>query len=400
MIVGLKYVGASDGVPRRISVGDNIALRLEHDLVSAYHNGQKVGHLSPNKQRLWNSLRPSARRRAKVVGEILDEEGNIAALDVEITVPTGPAKRPVRTAPPPSAAEVSAKGRFARAGIGFAVLLFSIMTHPDSTGPDQSARIASAFVPSAGAASDHVETALPAAPAETVKALAAEEQGSSESTEDEIRRKVQLAVAHRLSEENRRQAAFIEKFRQEEAERAKVLEAQLSMAQAAAAEQRKQLAALEQQARRASAHLEAENRRLQGDIEALQRHLEEKRLAEAAAKEAERELALKELNALELVQHRNRMAAWTLMSRMMQIKAALKNQIEERSAKEEERATAAAIRNKIAQRAAREEERAALHSAEKPMKRLIQPAIVQPRKKTNFSRYSLEAEELDLGPTR
>jgi hypothetical protein len=421
MIVGLKYVGASDGVPRRISVGDSVALRLEDDLVGAYHNGQKVGHLSPNKLRLWNSLRPSARRRARVVGEILDEEGNIAALDVEITVPSGPAKRPARTAPQ-AVPEASARARFARAGIGFAVLLFSIMTHPDTTGPDRSAQVASAFVPSAGAAG---EKSGMVKPPEAVKALAAEEQGISESTEDEIRRKVQLAVAHRLAEENRRQAALLEQFRQAEAERAKALEAQLNEAQAAAAEQRKQLAALQQQARQASAQLEAENRKLQGDIDALKRNLEEKRLAEEAARQAERDVALRELNALELLQHRNRMAAWTLTSRVEQIKTTLKDKIEERSAKEqkaederaaaaaikdkieerrakdEERATAAALKDKIAQRVAREEERTPRETAaDKPAKRAAQPDIVQPRKKANFSRYSLEAEELDVGPTR
>ncbi|HEY7765888.1 MAG TPA: hypothetical protein VIB38_12930 [Aestuariivirgaceae bacterium] len=397
MIVGLKYVGASDGVPRRISVGDSVALRLEDDLVSAYHNGQKVGHLSPNKLRLWNSLRPSARRRAKVVGEILDEEGSIAALDVEIAVPTGPAKRPAKTAPP-AVPEASARARFVRAGIGFAVLLFTVMTHPDSTGPDQGAKVASAFVPSAGAAGEKAEMVEPP---EAIKALAAEVQGISESTEGEIRRKVQLAVAHRAMEKNRRQAAVLEQFRQAEVERAKALEAQLKEAQAAAAEQQKQVAALQQQAREASAKLEAENRKLEGDIETLKRNLEEKRLAEESARQAEREVALRELNALELLQHRNRMAAWTLTSRVAQIKTALKEKIEEeRSAKEEERATVEALRNKIAQRVARDEERTPRETVEKPAKRAAQSVIVQPRKKANFSRYSLEAEELDLGPTR
>src|SRR5262245_48415630 len=93
MIVGLKYAGASDGIPMRISVGDTIKLRLEGPEVSAYHNDKKVGYLSPDKRELWNSLRPSARSRARVVGEITDEDGDIAALDVEISARSAPMAR-------------------------------------------------------------------------------------------------------------------------------------------------------------------------------------------------------------------------------------------------------------------------------------------------------------------
>src|SRR4026208_1133890 len=85
MIVGLKYAGASDGFPTRINVGDTVKLRLEGTEGSAYHNDRKVGYPSPDKLHLWNSLRPSARSRATVVGEIIDEDGNIAGLDVEIS---------------------------------------------------------------------------------------------------------------------------------------------------------------------------------------------------------------------------------------------------------------------------------------------------------------------------
>ena len=149
MIVGLKYAGASDGFPTRISVGDTIKLRLEGAEISAYHNDKKVGYLSPDKRRLWNSLRPSARNRAKVVGEITDEEGNIAGLDVEIA--TRPSSAPGAAAKmPPSlrdAPKTDSATRSYRAGIGLAVLLASIavMGHVNTAGPDKFA--AASLVP-------------------------------------------------------------------------------------------------------------------------------------------------------------------------------------------------------------------------------------------------------------
>src|SRR5688500_16041587 len=90
MIVGLKYAGGTDGFPIRINVGDVVALRREtrhaakHGGVAAYHNGKKVGYLSSDKQALWKTLSRSARGQARVVGEILDEDGEIVGLDVKI----------------------------------------------------------------------------------------------------------------------------------------------------------------------------------------------------------------------------------------------------------------------------------------------------------------------------
>ena len=70
MVVALKYVGATSDFPTRITVGNVINLRREADSLSmsgtlpAYHNGTKVGYLSPNQQSILNSLkRPDAKPR-------------------------------------------------------------------------------------------------------------------------------------------------------------------------------------------------------------------------------------------------------------------------------------------------------------------------------------------------
>src|SRR5215212_11370185 len=83
IIVGLKYVGEADDLPTRVPIGDVVKLRREPceqpdpGTVTAFYKGRKVGYLSPEKQALWDSLRPSTRRRAKVTGEILDEDGDL-----------------------------------------------------------------------------------------------------------------------------------------------------------------------------------------------------------------------------------------------------------------------------------------------------------------------------------
>ncbi|MGH6875504.1 MAG: hypothetical protein ACREDW_10840 [Aestuariivirgaceae bacterium] len=139
MIVGLKYVGASDDLPIRIAVGHVVDLRREpchpqESGVAAYYDGTRVGYLSPDRQPFWESLDPSARCRAKVMGEILDEDGNLAALDIEIDVPPGCDER-VPGIESAVAEKVPRRGTLGTA-IGFAVLFLTIMmAGADSTGP-------------------------------------------------------------------------------------------------------------------------------------------------------------------------------------------------------------------------------------------------------------------------
>ena len=145
MVVGLKYVGATSDFPTRITVGNVIKLRPEADslsmsgTVAAYHNGTKVGYLSPDQHSIWRSLKPSTPRQAEVVGEILDEDGNLAALDIEIVVPTRHHKQRPNVAPENT--DKTAGRRIAlRAGIGFAGVFLSlaIMVRGVSTDPDRS----------------------------------------------------------------------------------------------------------------------------------------------------------------------------------------------------------------------------------------------------------------------
>jgi len=252
MIVGLKYAGASDGFPTRISVGDTIKLRLEGAEVSAYHNDKKVGYLSPDKRRLWNSLRPSVRNRARVVGEITDEEGSIAALDVEISARSpslpraaGKVSPSVREGP-----KTESASRPYHAGLGLAVLLASIaiMGHVNSAGPEKFA--VASMVPLNSSLQPFLEE------------------------EQELRRQMQLTSAQRQAGEERRREALAElKLRVEEQKR-RDLEAALEQAQQASAAQLERIEELEEQAREAAAQQKADSAKLNDEISVLQQKID------------------------------------------------------------------------------------------------------------------------------
>jgi hypothetical protein len=361
MIVGLKYAGASDGFPARISVGDTVRLRLEGTEVSAYHKDKKVGYLTPDKRRLWNSLRPSTRTRATVVGEIVDEEGNIAGLDVEI--PTRSAGAPPRTqnrTGPREAPKIDSGSRVYRAALGVAVLLSSIavMGHASSTGPI----LARVNVASSGPAIDD---------------------------DRELRRQAQLASAHRLSDEMRKREAAAEVKLQAEEEKVIGLQAALEQAEQASALQLKRIEELEDESRQAAVRQDAESLRLNGEIAALQQKIEHLALEKQKIEEEERQAALRDINDQELLRHRNQLTAWMVMSRVEQLKAILKNRTVLEQPKPEERAvavprTAAAPQSETKQQAEKS------NSAEKSSK---QAEEVQVKKKTNFSRYAQDYEE-------
>jgi hypothetical protein len=388
MIVGLKYVGASDGFPTRISVGDTVRLRLEGSEVSAYHKDRKVGYLAPEKRRMWNSLRPSARGRARVVGEILDEDGNIAGLDVEIPASStsiSPSVRQARTSfrEPP---KTESSSRSYRAGLGLAVLLSSIavMGYSSSTGPDRFAALEASV---SGAAQ-----VLGTANIVPLKSPAAFEPGID--SEQEMRRQVQLASVHRLAEDIRRKQAQAELKLEAEAKRAQGLKEALAQALQESLRQLKRIEDLEQQARLAATEREEESRKLNREIAALQQKIADMAVAKLKVEETARETALREINDRELVRHRNRLTAWMVMNRVDLLTSALKNKAALERAKTEERAVS------VSQETRRQPEKNnSLDKSAPAEKSSRQAEEVQIKKKANFSRYAQENEELG-GPVK
>lgn len=378
MIVGLKYAGASDGFPMRIGVGDTIKLRLEGAEVSAYHNDKKVGYLSPDKRRLWNSLRPSARSRAKVVGEITDEDGNIAGLDVEISERSSSMPRAAGKGPA-SLQEVQktdSASRSYRASIGLAVLLASIavMGHVNSAGPDRFAAAAS-LVPLNSSLQPFLEE------------------------EQELRRQVQLTSAHRLADDMRRREAEAKLKLETEAEKARVLQAALERAQEASALQLKKIEKLEAQARQAAAQQEAESGKLNTEIAALQQKLDQLAAKQQKVEDEKKHAAWQTINAEELVRHRNQLAAWTVMSRVEQLKAVLKNKTVLEQVKPEVRAVSVP-RNEPRQQVEKSDtpDRSKQAERSEPADKSSKQAEETPiRKKTNFSRYAQENDEATSG---
>ena len=360
MIVGLKYAGASDGFPTRISVGDTVRLRLEGAEISAYHKDRKVGFLSPDKRRLWDSLRPSARARASVVGEILDEEGNIAGLDVEFSTPSKWVPPSARKSQKSSREQprTESDSRPYRAGLGLAVLLSSIaiMGHATSTGPDRLA---------------------------TVQASISESGPTLLEGQQELRRQVQLTGVHRLSDEKRRQAAAAELKLNAEEQKGRVLEETLSQVRQASARQQAQIEELERQARAAAAEREAERLRHNGEIAALQQKIEQLVVERRQVDDEKRQATWRDMNDQELVRHRNRLTAWVVMSRFEHLKSVLKNRVALERTKTEERAVSVPVPE-------------IRHQAERntpPEKSNRQAEEVQIKKKANFSRYAQENEE-------
>lgn len=371
MIVGLKYAGASDGFPTRINVGDTVKLRLEGTEVSAYHNDRKVGYLSPDKLHLWNSLRPSARSRATVVGEIIDEDGNIAGLDVEISARSTIMPRPAAKAAtrPRDVPKTDSGSKPYRAGIGLAVLLASIaiMGHVNTTGPDRSAIASEASLTFGTGGILSLKPSFEPFP----------EDGQ------ELRRQVQLTSAHRMADEMRRREVAAELKLEAEEQKGRTLQTALEQARQASLLQLKRIEELEEQARQSAAEQETENVRLHKEIASLQQKIDQLAIVKQKVEAAERQAAWRDINDEELVRHRNRITAWLMMSRVQQLKAVLKNRVTLEQAKPEVRAVAVP----------RIEPKQQAEKASPPEKSSKQAEEVQVRKKNNFSRYAQDYEE-------
>jgi hypothetical protein len=396
MIVGLKYVGASDDLPAHIPIGDVVKLRREPreqsdpGAVAAFYKGTKVGYLSSDKQPLWDSLRPSARRRAKVTGEILDEEGNLAGLDIEIDGTRDPDRQ--SPAIDDALGKTSKRGGGRKVAVGLAVLFLTSTALSESIGdpvpalssitPDPLALVDRSptnraeliqyrsgslrFARVLPNASDRLSSIIDGQPSLTPEEGA---DSSQQMQAQELSRMVQQANAHRLTMEMKRRAELALLLHQAEMQKTRQLAEDLRQAQEAVARQRVRLQELERRAQE-TADWQAENDTLKDDIAQLQRRIEQMMLVAQQRVEEERsEVALKELNQEELVQHKHQMAAWRLVARVPAAQQTKKTRSAIRQAPTEQASTTLAV------------------PADKPNKK---------QKKTNFSRYVQENRELDL----
>jgi hypothetical protein len=347
MIFGLKYAGGTDYFPSRVSLGDVIDLRREPNnlynpgAVAAYYNGTKVGYLADEKQGIWSAIKQSSRYKAIVVGEILDEDGELAGLNVEIFIHSDvgePAPEP-RTEIPLRGRRRWRAGRIATA-LAVMFLTLAAMGAADSIGQSgvtqdtlrpkvQAELVERRQEPSIGLAdvmrlnrSDRQSVHLPdgrttkraSGPQHPRPSMEAETDARQQQA-DELARKVQEAAAHR---------------------------------------------------QQALAHWQADRHKLQTEIAQLQRHIGELKQAQRLREERRaRILALQEMNAQELIQHRQRLIAWKLISQS-QKRAVLLRQV-----------------------AKAQKETVALPPAAKTPEKPVPPdAAVKARKKANFNRYA------------
>jgi hypothetical protein len=333
MVVGLKYVGATSDFPTRISIGNVIKLRREADspsipgTVAAYHNGTKVGYLSPDQHSIWSSLKPSTRRRAEVVGEILDEDGNLAALDIEIMVPTRQDKQRSNVAPENTGK--SAGRRIAlKAGIGIAGVFLSlaIMGRAVSTDPNRPVATGSSMTVEKLSKAERsrnmglsqvvkltpvdqgnsVFTQNSKAPLEFVQSSALEAQ------QHELDRMVQHAYAYRLSADLKRRSELALMSQQAQGQKTQELAENLRGARDVTAQQRIQIDLWQ-----------FKTRKLLANITQLQRRIEKMTLAQQQLAEKEKHrLELSELSVEELARHQNHVEAWNLISQKKQTETA------------------------------------------------------------------------------
>jgi hypothetical protein len=298
MIFGLKYAGGTDYFPSRVSLGNVIDLRREPNnlynpgAVAAYYNGAKVGYLADEKQGIWSAIKQSSHYQAIVVGEILDEDGELAGLNVEIIISPNldePAARP-KTEIAVRERRRWGAGRIATA-LAVMFLTLAAMGAADSIGQSgvtqqkpkpkvQAEHVGRLEAPSIGLAdvarlnlADRQFVPLPQPDGQAAERTAFSQHGSlsketaidARQQADELARKVQEAAAHRQV---------------------------------------------------AAAHWQADRHKLQSEIVELQRHIGDLRQAQRLSKiQRARILALKELNARELARQEQRIIAWRRVNR-------------------------------------------------------------------------------------
>jgi hypothetical protein len=397
MILGLKYVDAEDDLPTRTLVGDAVDLQLEprHPTgscavaaytVAAYYDGAKVGYLSHENRALWEALNPSGRSRAKVLGEILDEDGRLAGLDVEINV-ISDSHNQLAGSKCETAIEASRGRKTRRIIVGLAVLCLTVMASADNTGPGHPAfsRVAPhalAFIDRSPVVRNDAEfidqqsRTLKLAQAITandqfvsmhkLKSIITDDGNSEHLQAQELSRMNQRASAHRLAMYLKRRDDATLSLQQLEMRKANQLVEDLRYARQAATRQQIRLAGLERQAWQTALHLDAENRKLNDDIAQLQRRIEDMTFAQQdLAAEKRHQVALKVRNQEKMVRYKNKMAVQTVVNGGALTQEKPKSSLQQ-VPKEEVRAASAVSTDKTKR-----------------------------RKKANFSRYVQETNDVE-----
>ena len=300
MIVGLKYAGGSEDFPTRINIGEVVDLRQEPGRrnkpgpVAAYYHGKKVGYLSQEIQGIWRAIKRPARYQAKVVGEITDEDGELAGLDVQISVPSEPKPAPAKPKPRRSVV--------LRPAVGLTVvcLAFAVMARAGGVGPPGVGPLLSTQESSNMAAANSVPSRVP------------------ERQVDDLRRKTEEAAAHRLAFERKEHAESVQMLKQAQL-RTQELAAELRRTKELIDRQQQQFDLFRRQTTETAAHWRAENLMLRREISQLRQHISQmqgpRRLADAREEDHR---ALQELNLREIDRHANKIRAWNLIGRPAQ----------------------------------------------------------------------------------
>jgi hypothetical protein len=307
--------------------------------VAAYFDRRKIGYLSDRTREVWNALPQSSAHRAIVVGEILDEAGELIGLDVEVFIESD---RPERKVPHSAGPLILNRRRVGlRSGIGLAVLLVALaaMATEDSIGPtfnnvyhmeQRQAALAGDLIEQRPFTSepanfmrldllDQTARYLFMPDSDTVEIGYAKEQSRLTETPDasasedseELQRKALQAAAHRQAANNLRLERAANLVQQAETHKNLLLAQQLREAEALAARQKEQFAELARKAQESMSLMQADKRKLQTEIVQLNWQLAEVRRAQQVAEEeALRLRALQALTDREIVQHRQRMVAW------------------------------------------------------------------------------------------
>jgi hypothetical protein len=318
-----------------VSLQQELVPTLELGVVAAYYEDEKVGYLSSDSHALWDILEPSARQQGRVIGEILDEDGGLAALDIEFNLPGGNQELPPMAAC--QAAETTPWiGKTLTAIISLTVFLLGMLAHPENISP-----VGHIFAVSA-VANKHLPLIAPSGTvnplgnrtielaqvvrlslSDQVKHMSmrniedriVSEDAVSNSADQmqaqELNRIVQQAAAYRLAQDLKRrtEAAWQTKINTQQ------LVEVLHQARETVARQRSRLDRLEKSASQAAAHWQAENGRLESNITLLRQRIEELLTARQQLVQEEKQLAFRELNQEELVRYKNQMTAWTLAYR-------------------------------------------------------------------------------------
>jgi hypothetical protein len=360
-IIGLKYTGGEDEFPYRVGLGSKIELERERTkpysfgAVAAYHDERKIGYLSDENRAAWNALKTFASHPAKVVGEITDESGKLAGLDVEVLIG--------------DKAGVQARGfaspswRAMRVATGLVVLFSSLtmMGALEGLGPSsyRGAGVEVADVYGRGDLHISGQAAIEAALGLTVPMDLDPEQQAGE-----LNRKAYQAAAHRLAEEQKRRENLAEQLRQTEMRKVQLLAQDLQSAEAAIRRQQAEMERLTDRFLNAETNWMRERHKLNVDVARLEQEVGELNRARQFAEEEIRNAeAWRSINAEELTRKQQRMAAWKLVKKWKESALAVLE----------------------AQRVGKKATPARPKAAEAPAPRAATPKV---RKKTNFSRYA------------